>query len=1127
MALMPRRAVHFAVLLVLVAGRLLGQTAQLALDVAPFPGLRLETPCRDIAETDDGLWFGYADRLLLHDGARLSDVDWGRPAGPKAATLRRLLAHGHRLILLADDGLRLLTTTAPPQLLLADATLDHGCLVIGGDGRLWARHAGGYVAIDVDGRRKEVQGAADLPIGLGLLPTADGAVTWNQQGLTWLADDGGHLVARRHLPMPGVRLVAVAGDRLVVVTQSQLGVVHQGGRFEVLADNSLGGEAQCLRVHGDDLWLVAREQLWHLSLAAPQLLPVALFGITAPVSSVAIDRQGLLWVSTPRGVARTLLCRGIDSFVLPALAENEEVTAIHETRGQIWLGTNTGRVLRETDGCWQEAEVPWRDEANTKPVAWYVIAMTSGADGSLTVATRQMGVWRWCDGWRRLDGPWRLVRNLTTTPDGDLWISADRSVHHQPANAPFAAPSLEVEQLPEPGRAAQVLGDADGNRWLTAYRGGIWSRPHGETAFRLLSDEWQRDSVLHAALADDGRSLWILSSTGLWQVDRRSGERTRLVENARVSPLRLLARQQADCLWLVRGSQLLTFDPGTQLLRCLPPGCGSHPSGFSLRSTFVRANGEVWLGASRGYTRILPGAHHDLQREARLGPVDVRAAGQEVAHGLPGQLRATVRGDLGPVQVAPRFVDRSLDNALSATIVLTDDQVRLQADAEGRFASLPPGDYHVDAMVTEANGLTTNHHLGRLRVLPPPPAWSLLHLALGALLLLGSTSWLLVHRRRAVRGVVHDLATLRPDAAVPVQEAARQAVGAGEACWNRCHPRHVSVWLCDGDGPILLARFGRDLRAARQRLDAARNAGVPVQKQWWLHHHGRRHDVLWLGTDDAGVEFAVLVADLAQVDRQHLQQFEQALAPLADTLHGRRWIQRLESNLAHRSSVIAAETHDLRSPLTVLRITAFELAEAAPTNTPELRTLAETVVTCVDRILGSFDRLTRQSAVIADLTLLRLDVAAVAGHVVERMRQLATNKQIRIDFVPPSAPLLATIDETWFERVFENLLGNAIKYSAAQTRVRIHFAATDEAHWLHLDDEGPGFSDADRCTAFLPGVTGSARTTGGESKSGIGLWIARQAMLAMGGDLCIGDRREVGARVSIQLPRDAAPGSAR
>lgn len=1127
MSLTRRRAAHFVALLVLVAGRLLGQAQQLALELAPFPGTRLDTTCRSIAETDDGLWFGYADRLLLHDGTRLVTVPWGRGEGPKAATLRRLLAHGRRLLLLADDGLRVLTPEAPPQLLLADDDLDPDCLTIGGDGRLWARGGRGYVAVDVEGAHAAVRGPATLTTGLGLLPTADGVLTWSEGGLTWFAVDGASITARRHLELSGVRLVAYAGDRLLAVTRRELVLVHPDGRVEPLTPNTLGGEAQEMRVQGDDLWLVAREQLWHLSLAAPRLEPVALFGITAPVQFVEIDQQGLLWVCTPRGVARTLLCRGIDSFVLTELAEDEEVTAVHEVRGEIWLGTSTGRILRETAGGWREQATPWRDAAREKPAPYYVLAMTGGPDGGLTIAMRQQGVWRWCDGWQRLDGPWRLVRGLTTTPDGSLWISADRSVHRVPAGAPFAAPTLELEQLPEPGRAAQVLGDADGNHWLTAYRGGIWSRPRGETAFRLLSDDWQRDAVLHAALADDGRSLWVISSTGLWQVDRSSGERGRLIENARVSPLRLLARQQADCLWLVRGSQLLTFDPETHLLRRLPPGCGSHPSGFSLRSTFVRANGEVWLGASRGYTRVMPGAHHDLRREARLGPVEVRAAGQTVARARQGQLHATVCGDLGPVQVAPHFVDRSLDNAPNATIVLTDDQLRLEADAEGRFGRLPAGDYHVDVTVSEANGLTTNHHLGRLRVVPAPPAWSLLHLALGALLLLGSTFWFLRHRRRTERGVVHDLATLRPEATVPRQHAARQAVSAGEACWNRCHPRHVSVWLRDADGTVLLARFGNDLRAARQRLAAARDQGVPVHTHLLLHHHGRRHDVLWLTSDDAGVEFAVLVADLEQADRQQLQQLDDALAPLANTLHGHRWIQRLETNLAHRSSVIAAETHDLRSPLTVLRITAFELAEAAPPDAPALRALAETVVTCVDRILGSFDRLTRQSAVIADLTLRRIDVAAAARTVVERMRQLAANKQLTIDFVPAPAPLLAPIDETWFERVFENLLGNAIKYSEPGKRVLVHFEGDTEPRWLHIDDEGPGFTDADRCTAFLPGVTGSARTTGGESKSGIGLWIARQAMLAMDGDLLIGERRQVGARVSIQLPRDVPPPAGR
>jgi signal transduction histidine kinase len=98
------------------------------------------------------------------------------------------------------------------------------------------------------------------------------------------------------------------------------------------------------------------------------------------------------------------------------------------------------------------------------------------------------------------------------------------------------------------------------------------------------------------------------------------------------------------------------------------------------------------------------------------------------------------------------------------------------------------------------------------------------------------------------------------------------------------------------------------------------------------------------------------------------------------------------------------------------------------------------------------------------------------------------------------------------------VVGNAIKYSPRGSTVTVTLRA-DATHFeLTIADEGPGFDATELETLLLPGRVGRARPTGGESQTGLGLWIAHQAMRSMGGELRI-EAGSPGARVGLRLPR--------
>jgi len=89
--------------------------------------------------------------------------------------------------------------------------------------------------------------------------------------------------------------------------------------------------------------------------------------------------------------------------------------------------------------------------------------------------------------------------------------------------------------------------------------------------------------------------------------------------------------------------------------------------------------------------------------------------------------------------------------------------------------------------------------------------------------------------------------------------------------------------------------------------------------------------------------------------------------------------------------------------------------------------------------------------------------------------------------------------------VLDNLLSNAVKYSPDDGEIVV--SARKEEGWavLEVRDEGPGVAPAERERIFEPFYRGSADAAGTVSGSGLGLSIARDHVLALGGDIAVGE----------------------
>jgi len=148
-----------------------------------------------------------------------------------------------------------------------------------------------------------------------------------------------------------------------------------------------------------------------------------------------------------------------------------------------------------------------------------------------------------------------------------------------------------------------------------------------------------------------------------------------------------------------------------------------------------------------------------------------------------------------------------------------------------------------------------------------------------------------------------------------------------------------------------------------------------------------------------------------------------------------------------------------------------------------------------------------------------LNLTDVATGVIQQYQEAARRKkiEIRAEFAASTTTVLA--DASALDQVLDNLLSNAIKFSPCGKRVFVSVRLTDQQVECVVQDEGPGFTAEDKARMFRRYGRLSARPTGGEPSTGLGLSIVRKLVQAMNGELTCESTPGRGTAFAVRLPR--------
>ncbi|MCK8601233.1 hybrid sensor histidine kinase/response regulator [Desulfoferrobacter suflitae] len=234
----------------------------------------------------------------------------------------------------------------------------------------------------------------------------------------------------------------------------------------------------------------------------------------------------------------------------------------------------------------------------------------------------------------------------------------------------------------------------------------------------------------------------------------------------------------------------------------------------------------------------------------------------------------------------------------------------------------------------------------------------------------------------------------------------------------------------------------------------------------------------------------------------------------------------LERLNEEKNKFLGMAAHDLRNPLIVIRgFSEFLLEQSSPPLSEDfaemlsaIHSQSEFMLTLVNDLLD----ISKIESGTLELKWVTTDLVSLIEHTITLNQILAERKQIRIDFRcdaqcrrSMSAVLL---DPQKIEQVLNNLISNAVKYSAAGSPVLVTLARGGKGLLVQVRDQGQGIPKDEMDKLFRPFQTTRATSTDGEKSTGLGLTIVRRLVEGHGGAVWAESEPGHGSTFSFTLP---------
>lgn len=346
--------------------------------------------------------------------------------------------------------------------------------------------------------------------------------------------------------------------------------------------------------------------------------------------------------------------------------------------------------------------------------------------------------------------------------------------------------------------------------------------------------------------------------------------------------------------------------------------------------------------------------------------------------------------------------------------------------------------------------------------------------------------------------------------------------------------------------PALEKELSKKTKRLKQKIAELERAKETVASDNFILEF-KKKDLLKLTTDleDAYEEISKRTEELkiahAQIleKNRELELGKEALLDQADYLHEanetisrmhdevrqqREEILRKNEELLNinneKNNLISIVAHDLKSPLNQIK-GLISLVKVSSENlgheTTQYIDLMESSVTKLTNMIGKILDVEAIESKKLNLKIEPVQISDLLKEISGRFQNEAAQKSITLhEDIRPG--LVALADKDYVDQVFQNLISNAIKFSPKNKNVYISLVSTQGKVIGEIRDEGPGISEHDKKKLFGKYQKLSAKPTGNETSTGLGLSIVKKFVESMRGEIWCESQAGEGATFFVAFP---------
>jgi signal transduction histidine kinase len=236
--------------------------------------------------------------------------------------------------------------------------------------------------------------------------------------------------------------------------------------------------------------------------------------------------------------------------------------------------------------------------------------------------------------------------------------------------------------------------------------------------------------------------------------------------------------------------------------------------------------------------------------------------------------------------------------------------------------------------------------------------------------------------------------------------------------------------------------------------------------------------------------------------------------------------ERLREMNDEKNEFMGIAAHDLRNPLTTIKgFSELIVEDAQSLNMKELEENGRRVLEAAKRMTEMLQNLLDANRIERgemSLNLTPAELTPIVDAVVESQLPRAAAKRQNLVRENDPPPIRAVIDSRVMVQVLENLISNAVKYSPPGKSIFVRLRKDTDTIRCEVQDEGPGLTKEDQKKLFGKFARLSAKPTGGENATGLGLSIVKCMVEAMKGKVWCESEPGKGATFIVTFPGTGA-----